>query len=114
MKNSHTILLYRKRNALTQGELAHLLGISQSALSRIEEEQVKDLRLDTALALTVVFGLGPHRMFNADYLRIEEDVMNRAAELHQAARAKDDRKSVKKQSLLDDMMRRATANHREV
>lgn len=114
MKDSHTILLHRKRNALTQGELAQLLGVSQSVLSRIEDGLAADLRLDVALALTVVFGLGPHRMFDARYQRIEDEVMNRAAELHQRIHGGKDRKAAKKQSLLDDMMRRATANHREV
>jgi len=114
MNNAHTILLYRKRAALTQGELAQLLGISQSALSRIEEGQVKDLRLDVALGLTVVFGLGPHHMFDEHYATIEDEVMERAARLDQRIRQRKDRKSARKQALLDEMMRRATANRREV
>lgn len=113
MKKSHTILLHRKQSALSQGELAQLLGISQSALSRLEDEQISDVRLDTALALTVVFGLGPHRLFHAQYAQIEDEVMNRAAVLHEGLWQNKDSKSVKKVALLDNMMRRATANHRE-
>ena len=111
MQNSHTILLYRKRTGLAQGELAQMLGISQSALSRIEESQTVDLRLDVALALTVIFGLGPHRMFGEAFTRIEAEVMTRTADLYQAMNDKKDPKSAKKRALFDEMMRRATANH---
>ena len=114
MNTSHTILLHRKRIGLSQGELAHLIGISQSALSRIEEAQVGDLRLDVALALTVVFGQAPHRMFAEQFNAIEEEVITRAASVYDTVRDKADRKSVKKRDLFDDMMRRATASHFEV
>ena len=114
MNNSHTILLHRKRTGLSQGELAHLIGISQSALSRIEEAQVSDMRLDVALALTVIFGQGPHRMFAEGFSKIEDEVMTRTADVYQTLLGKNDGKSAKKRALFDDMMRRATANHREV
>jgi len=114
MKNAHTILLLRKRTGLSQGELAELIGISQSALSRIEEAQVSDLRLDAALSLTVIFGQRPHRMFAERFAELEDAIMTRAADLYQALRGKRDAKSMKKHALLDDMMRRATASRRKI
>lgn len=114
MDNSHVILLRRRNAALTQGELAHLLGISQSVLSRLEDNEAKELWFDIALALTVIFGEAPHRMFSRHYTHIEEQVMTRAAGMHEANRGKSDRKSLRKQALLDDMMRRATANRRDI
>jgi len=114
MNNSHIISLRRRHAALTQGELAHLLGISQSVLSRLEDNEAKELWFDVALALTVVFGDAPHRMFSRHYRRIEEQVMTRAADLHEANRGKSDRKSLRKRALLDDMMRRATTSHRDI
>jgi transcriptional regulator with XRE-family HTH domain len=110
MNHNHTILLNRKRNGLSQGELAKLLGISQSVLCRIEDGQVANIQFDVVLALTVVFGVPLNRMFPQRYTKVEEDVMARAADLYQAHESKTDRKSLQKRNLCDQMMRRATAN----
>ena len=97
---------YRKHYALTQDELADLLALSQTAVSRLEDDPGTG-SLDTALALQVLFGLQPGVVFRRLYLRVEEAVMARAARLDRKLRGKTDPDSMRKQQLLADMVDRA-------
>ena len=115
MTHTHRIVFSRKRSALTQGELAHLLAISQSAISRLEETGIAStLSLETILGLQVVFGHAPRVLFSELYSQVEDAVMTRAAELDLSLREKSDPESMRKKQLLDAMVKRATARTDEV
>ncbi len=68
----------RKRLALSQGELAFLLGRENSAeVSRYENfERVPGL--ETALAYEVIFGMPLSEIFGGLYQRVEGEVADRA------------------------------------
>ena len=108
MPHSQSVRINRKRWALSQGELAELLGISRPALTRLEIE-TESTSLETALGLLIIFGLHPRAMLPGTYLLIEEAVMKRAARLDRRLRGKGDDKSLRKVALLSDMVKRATA-----
>ena len=108
MTTIHTVAAHRKRHALTQEELAHLLSVSQSAVARLEDDGAA-IKLATALALQVIFDVQPRLLFRGLYAMIEEVVMARAAELDRQVRSGTDAASVKKQRLLAAMVNRAKA-----
>ena len=111
MTHTHRIVFNRKRAALTQEELAYLLSISQSAISRLEETgEACKLDLEIVLGLQVVFGLSPRAMFSELYTQVEDAVMTRAATLDLSLRDKVDPDSMKKKQLFSSMVKRATAN----
>lgn len=114
MHHNHSILLLRKNYNLSQGDLAHLIGISQSALCRMEDGQVGNLQFDVVLALAVIFGESLNRMFPKRYAKIEEAVMNRAADMYQATEGRSDSKMLIRRELFEQMMRRATANRQAI
>jgi transcriptional regulator with XRE-family HTH domain len=92
---------------LNQDELAELVGIDQARISRYEKcEEVPALAV--ALALQVIFGIGPRCMFSRYYAHVEEEVMRRAAEFERRLAGKSDFKSVKKRQLFEAMAARAT------
>jgi len=68
----------RKRLALSQGEVAFLLGMENSAeVSRYENfERIPSL--ETALAYEVIFGMPLSEIFGGLYQRVEGGVANRA------------------------------------
>ncbi|UVO53066.1 helix-turn-helix transcriptional regulator [Sphingomonas sp. SUN039] len=103
----------RNRSALTQEELCNLVDISQSTLSELELFR-EATSLDTALALQVVFGTQPRKLFSVLYARIENAVMGRAASLDQKLRDKTDARSLRKLRTLDDMVKRATSQTTEL
>ena len=100
----------RKKHALTQTELAALIGVSQTSVGRIEaadEKTMSALRLKTALALHVVFGRTPAQIFHDLFASVEDAVMRQAAALDRALDGLPDRASGHKRALLSDMARRA-------
>lgn len=98
--------LYRRRWTLSQNELAGLLGISQSVLSRLEKIEA---RPDAAVlfGLEVVFGRLPSEFFPGLYAKVEEAVMAAGARLDQRIAHRQDPKANKKRELLHAMARRA-------
>lgn len=106
MSHSQTVRLNRKRTALSQGDLADLLAISQTAISRLEGA-AESTTLETALGLQVVFDLQPRLLFHRLYASVEEAVMARATKLDRQLRGKTDAASLKKQRLLGAMVKRA-------
>jgi transcriptional regulator with XRE-family HTH domain len=101
----------RLRWALSQAELAELLGVSQSIVSRVEAgDTVPDLQV--SLSLQVVFGQSPRALFPALYGAVENRVMANAAELDRTLGAKRDHASEAKRRLLTGMAHRAGGNHR--
>lgn len=111
MSHSTSVRLERKSNALSQGELADLLSLTQTTISRLEEG-AGTASLETALGLQVIFDVEPCSTFATLYSQVEETVMTRAAELDVSIRGKSDPQSLKKQALLNAMVKRATSNAR--
>lgn len=108
MTTIRTVRSLRKEFALTQDELADLLSISQTAISRIEGD-TEPASLDTALGLQVVFDFEPRLLFHRRYGKIEDAVMRRAAKLDRRVAVQGDPKSLKNQRLLAGMVKRARA-----
>jgi len=105
------VRLNRKRFALSQGELAGLLALTQGEISKLEEDR-RSTKLETAFALQVVFGVQPRDMFVRRYDKVEEAVMRRASRLDRTLQGKTDAASIKKQRLLAAMVQRAKPLHR--
>ena len=106
MKHIQMVRLNRKRFALSQGELATLLALTQGEISKLEEDR-RSTKLETAFALQVVFDVQPRDMFVRRYAKVEEAVMRRASRLDRMLQGKTDAASVKKQRLLTAMVGRA-------
>jgi transcriptional regulator with XRE-family HTH domain len=100
----------RKRFALSQGELADLLALSQGEISRLEDDR-HVARLETVFALQILFGVEPRDMFPRRYAEAFDAVMRRASKLDQALRDKTDAASLKKKRLLSAIVDRAEPNH---
>jgi DNA-binding XRE family transcriptional regulator len=96
----------RKHWALSQDELALLLDLSQSVVSRCEAgHQVPDI--ETALGLQVIFGRAPRALFPDLYRRVEEAVIRQATQLDRAMSKGGDRFVERKRALLSDMIERS-------
>ena len=104
---------YRLRWALKQEELAGLLGLSQSAISRIEKAQASP---DTALlfGLQVIFGRSPRALFPGLYRRVEDSVMRAAAGFDRTIAGRKDSAAQLKRRLLAAMASRATTSQEQV
>lgn len=96
----------RLRWALSQGELAALIGVSQSIISRCETPAYAP-DASVALGLQVVFGHSPRALFPGLYSSIENAVMANAADLDRALGRKRDHASETKRRLLTGMVHRA-------
>jgi transcriptional regulator with XRE-family HTH domain len=107
------LVLLRRKHALTQAELAGLLGVVQTTVSRLEQStdyDVRNIRLDMAFALQVIFGRRPAQLFAHLFDEVEDAVMMRAAALDRSLDGCDDRMSEHKRALLSDMARRSGRN----
>lgn len=96
----------RKHYSITQKELAQLLALSQTAVSRLESN-CEPATIETAFALQVIFGIPPNLGFPRLYANIEDDVMMRAAGLDRRLRRKTGVRAQRKRQLLADMAARA-------
>ena len=104
------LVLLRRKHALTQAELAGLLGVVQTTVSRLEQspgDELQNVRLDMAFALQVIFGKRPAQLFSDLFDEVEDAVMIRAAALDQMLDGSNDRPTEHKRALLADMARRA-------
>ena len=72
---------FRKRSALTQSDVSHLLGhVSSSPISRLESgEQAPDFR--SALSLELVFGAFVNQLFRDQFRQLATRVRDRAGVL---------------------------------
>jgi DNA-binding XRE family transcriptional regulator len=99
---------HRRRWALTQDELAALIGIeSRTGISRIEQGE-RLPSLEYALALEVLFGIAPRTMFPQFYLEVEETVMRRALNLYEGLTQRTSPRQKRKSELLENALTRAT------
>jgi transcriptional regulator with XRE-family HTH domain len=104
------LVLLRRKHALSQAELAGLLGVDQTTVSRLEQspgDTTQNLRLDLAFALQAVFGKRPGELFAVLLNEVEDAVMLRAAALDRTLDGRNDRASEHKRALLSDMVRRS-------
>ena len=75
--------LHRRRSALTQGELAYLLGYrTESIVSRLEKQE-RRITLAIAFAYHLIFGAEPKEIFPALFEQVEEGVVRRMYELYE-------------------------------
>ena len=109
--------VYRRRWALTQEELAFLLGYrNESIVSRFERQE-RRIPLAAAFACHLIFGAEPRNIFPGLFEQTENGVVRRMYELHQRLRqGKDSQKTSLKLQLLQRALRRATkpADEQEV
>lgn len=104
------MLTHRLRHALSQEELARLLGkASHSAISRYEQRGVVP-PLRTLLGYEVVFGLGLKAMIPDLYREIEEEIVARGNALWTDLEGRSDHGAAQKRALLLDMVARASAS----
>ena len=102
--------IHRLRHALSQEELARLLGkASHSVISRYEQKGIIP-PLRTLLGYEVVFGLGLKTMIPDLYREIEEEVIGRGNALWAELEGRTDHSAGQKRALLLDMIARATAH----
>ncbi len=82
----HNYLAQRRQGwALSQRELANLLGVSQSTISRCERGAQHPC-VSVALGCELLFGKEAKKLFPDLYLTIEDAVMRRAVRLDRAVR----------------------------
>src|SRR5262249_3850744 len=90
------------RLGLTQRELAYLLGLSDSAISRIERN-ISRPTLTIALACQVLFGAHPFELFPDVFSQVEGAVKKRAVKLHERLQAGVERNTKAKSDFLREL-----------
>ena len=100
MSHNH-LRRYRKRGALTQAEIAYLLGAACGTKVSRHERANRPPSLETALTYQAIFGVPVHELFPEDYRRAVTAVKGRATALaRNVARRGDGRKTPFKQRAL--------------
>jgi DNA-binding XRE family transcriptional regulator len=100
MSHNH-LRRYRKRGALTQSEIAFLLGVACGTNVSRHERASRPPSLQTALAYQAVFGVPVHELFPQDYRSAVAAVQARADQLSRhVVRRPDGGKALFKQKLL--------------
>ena len=87
----------RMQWGLTQPELASLLGISESALSKFETQSLAPTK-NLILGVEVIFGKNARQAFPALYAQTERNIMRRAAAFSERLDADNDENAKKKRS----------------
>lgn len=107
---------HRRRWALTQRELAELLGTKSSTQVSRYERLSRKPKLSVVLACQVIFGVPPDKMFPKLFATIEEDVIRKAYDLYRRLNGGSTRAAQRKLKLITDMLHRArnAANDKEV
>ncbi len=96
----------RKSWALTQDELAHLLGMTRSNLSRLELA-AKSHTLDNALTLKALFGVSVSTIFPDHDRAAIEDLVPRLADFRQTIHGDEGAVAERKRQLLSEFASRA-------
>src|SRR3546814_8175736 len=99
---------WRMRWALSQKQLAHLLGFQTCAhLSKYEHDQrLPSLR--SALACELIFGVPVSTLFEGLHAEVEEEVMRRANAPFERVELRTDAAGTRKRKLLMAVLFRAT------
>ncbi|MEI9931363.1 MAG: helix-turn-helix transcriptional regulator [Rhizomicrobium sp.] len=95
---------------LTQPELAALLGITDSALSKFETQALAPTK-NLILGVEVIFGRDARKAFPALYAQTERLIMRRAATLAARLEENTDDVSKKKLKLLSEMIERSEVDN---
>jgi transcriptional regulator with XRE-family HTH domain len=98
---------------LTQPELASLLGITESALSRFETQDRSPTKC-LILGIEVIFGQTAREAFPALYAQTERNIMRRAAAFSARLELRSDDASNKKRELLTEMIERSEADNKHL
>jgi transcriptional regulator with XRE-family HTH domain len=80
---SNYLLSHRKRSALSQGEVAFLLGLQSGARVCHYERFTKEPGLQTALAYEAIYGRPISELFPGLFEKIQDEVRARARTLEQ-------------------------------
>lgn len=80
MSHNH-LRRYRKRGALTQAEIAFLLGAACGTKVSRHERATRPPSLETALSYQAIFGVPVHELFPEEYRKAASSVQKRAAKL---------------------------------
>jgi transcriptional regulator with XRE-family HTH domain len=100
-KLTNYLRTYRKRGALSQLEMALLLGCRDGAKVSRYERFVRQPSLENALAYEVIFRAPLQEMFGGVYQKVERKTLKRVQLLAQKLlQAKPDHKTVRKLSML--------------
>lgn len=99
---------HRKRWALSQKQLVHLLGFETCSPVSKYERNLTLPSLKTALACELVFGEPARALFPGAYREVEEEVMRRALVLYERVEHRSDLKGLRQHELIMDMLARAT------
>ena len=112
----HYLLTERKRWALTQQQVAFLLGSKTGGKISRYECQARVPLLKTALACEAIFGVPVRTLFRGMYETIEEQVIKQAYLLYQELEHRTDLDGLKNVELLKEMLARATKkpNHQVI
>lgn len=108
MTHTFELRLLRRAHQLKQDELAHLLGVTPTMITRMEQGAKAQLAdLEAMLGLEIIFGKSLSQILASLHAVVEDAVMRRAAELEKVWRTVNDAGCKAKLALLDDMMSRA-------
>ena len=98
----------RKQWGLSQPELAELLGISSSALCKVETLARKP-SAKLLLSAEIIFGLPTQDIFPAAHGAIAQDILKRAQALSNRLETKTDAANLQKLRLLTEIIERSNA-----
>ena len=101
------------RWGLTQPELASLLGVTESALSKFETQALAPTKC-LILGIEVIFGQTAREAFPALYAQTERNIMRRAAALYDRLESNRDEVSDKKRRLLTEMIERSEVDNKHL
>lgn len=82
------IRMHRARHALSQAEVAFLIGCGSAATVARYEGGQREPQLDVALALQALFNVPPGELFAGRFRKVEHSVVKRARELLERLRSK--------------------------
>lgn len=100
---------HRRRWALTQDELAGLLGYETSAIISALERNVREPSLRAAHSLSLIFDVSPAELFPHLHLTTENEVLQRARDLYDRLQGNTSRAVKLKLDFLEDVFARADA-----
>jgi transcriptional regulator with XRE-family HTH domain len=96
----------RMRRGLTQPELAELMGIGASLLSKVESLERRPTT-KVILAAEIVFGMPAREIFPGAYKNLEQGVVKRARALRSQFLDRSDPAAAEKLRLIDQIMERS-------
>jgi transcriptional regulator with XRE-family HTH domain len=101
------------RWGLTQPELASLLGVTESALSKFETQALAPTK-NLILGIEVIFGQTAREVFPALYAQAERNVMRRAAVFSSRLEQRRDAASLLKRRFVAEMIQRAEVDNKHL